>query len=199
MTFADQVVVMYDGAGVADRRPEELFEDPAGTPLSAISSAAPGMNFLPSRRLARTCPIRPIADPAVGTAWSGAGAIHELGIRPVFLRAAATGARARRHPVAHRRGGVSGNCKIVTVIRRPDPQGQSPRGAGGSGSESASGVSTAVDQDLRGWRTRLVRKRQFLGQAERGAVTMNKWEDNRAWFLVMPGLSGGGRSAPSSR
>jgi glycerol transport system ATP-binding protein len=86
LTFADKVVVMYEGEVVQIGTPEDLFERPAHT-FVGYFIGSPGMNVAPVRldgnrarlggqeiRLARAYP-----DLA-------AGARTELGIRPEFVR-----------------------------------------------------------------------------------------------------------------
>ena len=86
LTFADQVVVMYDGEVVQIGTPAELFERPAHTFVGHFIGS-PGMNVLPceidgDRRVAarRRCRCRgaPTAQPPA--------ARPRLGIRPEFVR-----------------------------------------------------------------------------------------------------------------
>ncbi len=89
MTFADQVVVMHEGAVVQVGTPVELFERPRHTFVGHFIGS-PGMNILP-------CEVRDgaarFAGRAVATAntANGAQGRAELGVRPEFVRFAADG------------------------------------------------------------------------------------------------------------
>jgi glycerol transport system ATP-binding protein len=87
LTFADKVVVMYQGQVVQLGTPQELFESPAHT-FVGYFIGSPGMNLLPvaldhgaaiidGHRIA-------LDEHAVMQATRGEGAL-ELGIRPEFL------------------------------------------------------------------------------------------------------------------
>jgi len=89
LTFADTVVVMYEGEVVQVGTPVELFERPNHT-FVGYFIGSPGMNILPctvsgdTARIARGHAIklaRAYADP-------GPGRKVELGIRPEFIRLA---------------------------------------------------------------------------------------------------------------
>jgi len=94
LTFADQVVVMTRGRVVQIGAPEALFERPAHTFVGHFIGS-PGMNFLPVERGSDGAlrigghALAAVAPPAAARA--GAGALV-LGIRPEYLRLAATGA-----------------------------------------------------------------------------------------------------------
>jgi glycerol transport system ATP-binding protein len=92
LTFADTVVVMYEGEVVQIGTPEDLFERPAHT-FVGYFIGSPGMNVAPVQvegdrarlggqeiHLGRAYPALP------------AGARIELGIRPEFVRIAGNGA-----------------------------------------------------------------------------------------------------------
>ncbi len=87
LTFADQVVVMFEGEVVQMGTPEELFERPAHT-FVGYFIGSPGMNVLPARvdgSLAEVGGQRiqlPRAYPGLP-----AGGRVELGIRPEFVQA----------------------------------------------------------------------------------------------------------------
>ena len=84
LTFADKVVVMYDGEVVQIGTPEELFDEPAHT-FVGYFIGSPGMNILPGE----------VSDNHVRVAGrdytlqrrfaSGRGDV-EIGIRPEFVR-----------------------------------------------------------------------------------------------------------------
>ena len=85
LTFADKVVVMYEGEVVQIGTPEELFERPQHT-FVGYFIGSPGMNVLPCRidgSDAMVSDMR-IALPG-GRAAYAAGAKTELGIRPEFV------------------------------------------------------------------------------------------------------------------
>ncbi len=96
LTFADQVVVMYDGQVVQSGTPVELFERPAHTFVGHFIGS-PGMNLLP-------CEVDPagvvrFGGHAVATASRDLAAARgkktELGVRPEFVRLADAGVPAR--------------------------------------------------------------------------------------------------------
>jgi glycerol transport system ATP-binding protein len=118
MTFADQVVVMHEGAVVQIGTPVELFERPRHTFVGHFIGS-PGMNVLPCEvadGVARFggVPV-PIANRAEGVAN---GARTEIGVRPEFVRFAGEGIPVRVTHVAD-----AGRHQIVetrhadTVIR----------------------------------------------------------------------------------
>lgn len=85
LTFADKVVVMYDGEIVQIGTPAELFERPRHT-FVGYFIGSPGMNVIPARIDGTT------ADLGGGNVSLGfkpeiaSGAKVELGIRPEFVR-----------------------------------------------------------------------------------------------------------------
>ncbi len=89
LTFADKVVVMYEGEVVQIGTPEDLFERPAHT-FVGYFIGSPGMNVAPvdldgnRARLGRQ-------DISLARAYPGlpAGTRTELGIRPEFVRVGA--------------------------------------------------------------------------------------------------------------
>jgi glycerol transport system ATP-binding protein len=85
LTFAEKVVVMYDGQIVQIGTPAELFERPKHT-FVGYFIGSPGMNLLPVELDGRRARLggQAIELPqAPGQAPSGA---IELGIRPEFIR-----------------------------------------------------------------------------------------------------------------
>lgn len=88
MTFADKIVIMYDGALLQIGSPDELFEDPAHT-FVGYFIGSPGMNLLPctldKNMAVLDCGSIPI-DPAVA-ARAGQGEF-KIGIRPLYLELA---------------------------------------------------------------------------------------------------------------
>ncbi|WP_413205571.1 ABC transporter ATP-binding protein [Rhodospirillum sp. A1_3_36] len=91
LTFADKVVVMYDGEVVQVGTPEELFERPAHT-FVGYFIGSPGMNVLPCQVEGSTAHVGGLAlDLGRGYAPPAAGAKVELGVRPEFLSLASDG------------------------------------------------------------------------------------------------------------
>ncbi|TPI81879.1 ABC transporter ATP-binding protein [Mesorhizobium sp. B2-8-9] len=84
LTFADRVVVMYDGEIVQIGTPAELFERPRHT-FVGYFIGSPGMNVLPVALEGRTAKLgaQRIELPGVPKAEGGA---VELGIRPEYVR-----------------------------------------------------------------------------------------------------------------
>ncbi len=117
MTFADQVVVMYEGEIVQIGSPQELFEEPAHT-FVGYFIGSPGMNLLPCALDGAEALVngtRLALDPALAERAAEAGGRLELGVRPMYLKIAEKG----RLPGAVS-GRVSliedqGDCRIVTV------------------------------------------------------------------------------------
>jgi glycerol transport system ATP-binding protein len=85
LTFADKVVVMYDGEIVQIGTPAELFERPSHT-FVGYFIGSPGMNFMPAKvegnavRIGTETLTLDYAPKTTGAAKT------ELGIRPEFIR-----------------------------------------------------------------------------------------------------------------
>lgn len=90
LTFADKVVVMYEGEVVQIGTPAELFERPSHT-FVGYFIGSPGMNILPckidgNKAIVAGYPID------LGASYKPvAGARLELGVRPEFVRFASNG------------------------------------------------------------------------------------------------------------
>ncbi len=84
LTFADQVVVMYDGGIVQIGTPAELFERPRHT-FVGYFIGSPGMNVMPVAIDGKTATIGSQRIQLPGAPKTGTGAI-ELGIRPEYVR-----------------------------------------------------------------------------------------------------------------
>jgi glycerol transport system ATP-binding protein len=86
LTFADKVVVMYEGEVVQVGTPQELFERPAHT-FVGYFIGSPGMNILPCQIAGRQAVVAgaPLTLPQAVTAPQGAKNL-ELGVRPEFVR-----------------------------------------------------------------------------------------------------------------
>ena len=85
LTFADKVVVMYDGQIVQIGTPAELFERPSHT-FVGYFIGSPGMNVMPAKVSGATATIgdQTVSLPGAPK-LSGQGKI-ELGVRPEFVR-----------------------------------------------------------------------------------------------------------------
>ncbi len=114
MTFADQIVIMYDGALLQIGPPDELFEDPAHT-FVGYFIGSPGMNLLPCTvqdgAAILDCGRIPL-EPGVA-AKAGQGEF-QIGIRPLYMQlieAEQSGAVAGRIISVENEG----SSRIVTV------------------------------------------------------------------------------------
>ncbi|MEH6645426.1 ABC transporter ATP-binding protein [Sulfitobacter sp.] len=114
LTFADKVVVMYDGRVVQMGTPQELFEKPAHT-FVGYFIGSPGMNVLDAEVQGNTAIIGG-TQVALGAGFGSPKGKVELGVRPEFtsLSASDTGL-----PVTIKRVEDVGRHKIV----RADYQG----------------------------------------------------------------------------
>ena len=116
LTFADQVVVMYEGQVVQLGTPQELFETPAHT-FVGYFIGSPGMNLLHCRLDGDSIAIDGVRLPLTAEKAErarAAGGELQLGIRPEFLRCLAA---ARPGAIAADFEAVEdlGNYKIVTA------------------------------------------------------------------------------------
>lgn len=116
MTFADQVVVMFEGEIVQTGSPQDLFENPEHT-FVGYFIGSPGMNLLPvtlEGDAARINGVSVSLDPAYAEKARKAGGKLELGIRPVYATLtdapAKNSVKGRVEVVADQ-----GDSKIVTV------------------------------------------------------------------------------------
>ena len=93
LTFADRVVVMYDGRVVQIGTPQDLFERPAHT-FVGYFIGSPGMNLFDARiegtkaRIAGT-------QFDLGTTYATKGGATKIGVRPEYIRLGETGLPAR--------------------------------------------------------------------------------------------------------
>ena len=85
LTFADQVVVMYDGTVVQVGTPVELFENPKHTFVGHFIGS-PGMNVLPCELSGGRAIFAGAALQAVSSTTSLDRAVLEVGVRPEFVR-----------------------------------------------------------------------------------------------------------------
>jgi glycerol transport system ATP-binding protein len=84
LTFADKVVVMYDGQIVQIGTPAELFERPSHT-FVGYFIGSPGMNVLPARIDGNSVRLGSETLALDFTPSVASGAKTELGIRPEFI------------------------------------------------------------------------------------------------------------------
>ena len=92
LTFADKVVVMYDGEVVQIGTPEELFERPAHT-FVGYFIGSPGMNVLPGEVDGTSARVGGAMFELAGRYPELDGRV-EIGIRPEFVRIEAAGSPA---------------------------------------------------------------------------------------------------------
>ncbi|MEM6946094.1 MAG: ABC transporter ATP-binding protein, partial [Pseudomonadota bacterium] len=109
LTFADKVVVMYDGRVVQIGTPEELFERPAHI-FVGYFIGSPGMNLLPAEVLGDRALVHG-TEIALPQGFAPSGSKIELGVRPEFMRL--TAETVNSLPVHIRRVEDVGRHKIV--------------------------------------------------------------------------------------
>ena len=90
LTFADKVVVMYDGRVVQMGTPEELFEAPAHT-FVGYFIGSPGMNFLPAEVRGARATLPGGDEIALWAAYATMPGQTQIGIRPEHAMLTATG------------------------------------------------------------------------------------------------------------
>ncbi|PDT82265.1 ABC transporter ATP-binding protein [Bradyrhizobium sp. Y36] len=110
LTFADHVVVMYQGEVVQVGTPQELFDKPAHT-FVGYFIGSPGMNVLPAELDGNQARVGSHVL-SLSTRFDGAapGGTYEIGIRPEHLKVARNGPGL---PAAVRRVDDIGRIKIV--------------------------------------------------------------------------------------
>lgn len=84
LTFADKVVVMYDGRVVQIGTPQELFERPAHT-FVGYFIGSPGMNLFDAQIDGRAALVAGVKVP-LDAAYSPANGKVQLGVRPEFVK-----------------------------------------------------------------------------------------------------------------
>jgi glycerol transport system ATP-binding protein len=89
LTFADKVVVMYEGEVVQIGTPEELFDQPAHT-FVGYFIGSPGMNVVPCEVAGDRIRLGG-REIALGRGYPKLGGKTEVGIRPEFVRLAPAG------------------------------------------------------------------------------------------------------------
>jgi glycerol transport system ATP-binding protein len=139
LTFADTVIVMYDGRIVQVGSPQELFERPHHT-FVGYFIGSPGMNILPASVEGRTATVAGRAIPLARAYDRPADRARvELGIRPEFVRIAPQGEGV---PVRINRVDDVGRFKIARV----NLDGQALSIMVGEGTQ-LSGDSAAIEFD----------------------------------------------------
>lgn len=116
LTFADKVMVMYEGELVQVGTPQELFEDP-NHKFVGYFIGSPGMNFLPCTiegNVARVNGASIMLDEKTASKAVGLQGELELGIRPMYLK---VHANEVADSVAARVKSVEdqGSCKVMTI------------------------------------------------------------------------------------
>ena len=130
LTFADKVVVMYDGEVVQIGTPQELFENPAHTFVGHFIGS-PGMNVFPAVVEGDVARVGGVDVPLAHfyPDLAGKGRI-EIGVRPEFLRVRAGGeglpAIIRRVEDAGRHKIVRGEFNGVALAALVDEDDQVP-------------------------------------------------------------------------
>jgi len=107
LTFADKVVVMYDGRVVQIGTPEELFDKPQHT-FVGYFIGSPGMNVIPAEISGKTAVVHGINVP-LSQGYSALNGKVEIGVRPEFV----TLTEGKGLPVKVRRVEDVGRHKIV--------------------------------------------------------------------------------------
>ncbi|MDP4992839.1 MAG: ABC transporter ATP-binding protein [Marivita lacus] len=107
LTFADKVVVMYDGRVVQIGTPEQLFEQPEHT-FVGYFIGSPGMNVLPAEVEGTTARVGSQTIPLGGGYRPASGKV-EIGVRPEFARLS----QSEGLPVTIRRIEDVGRHKII--------------------------------------------------------------------------------------
>jgi glycerol transport system ATP-binding protein len=83
LTFADKVVVMYDGRVVQMGTPEELFETPEHT-FVGYFIGSPGMNLFDAEVSGATARVKGVTVP-LGTDYAPVTGRAQIGIRPEYV------------------------------------------------------------------------------------------------------------------
>lgn len=84
LTFADKVVVMYDGRVVQIGTPQDLFERPAHT-FVGYFIGSPGMNVLDAEITGTTAIVNGVTVP-LGAGYAPPTGRAQIGVRPEFVR-----------------------------------------------------------------------------------------------------------------
>src|SRR5688500_14606771 len=113
LTFADKVVVMYEGEVVQVGTPEDLFERPAHT-FVGYFIGSPGMNLIPVSVDGERAVLPGGHEIRLARAYPelGSGGRLEIGVRPEFVRLLRNGSGL---PVKVRRVDDIGRMKVARV------------------------------------------------------------------------------------
>ncbi|WP_457551416.1 ABC transporter ATP-binding protein [Desulfobacula sp.] len=117
LTFAEQVIVMYEGAIVQIGTPQELFENPSHK-FVGYFIGSPGMNFLPCKIEGNRAMVDDVGigiDDQTAALGAKAKGKIELGIRPLYLEIHPDQVKAGV-PAMVKSVEDQGNYKIITVI-----------------------------------------------------------------------------------
>ncbi len=136
LTFADKVVVMYEGEVVQIGTPEELFDEPAHT-FVGYFIGSPGMNVLPCEVAGDKLRLGG-REIALKQGYPPLDGLIEAGIRPEFVRLARSGEGL---PIAISRVEDIGRFKIV----RASLEGHAFDAVLPEGSAVPEGASAVVD------------------------------------------------------
>jgi glycerol transport system ATP-binding protein len=115
LTFADQVVVMYEGEIVQVGTPEDLFERPSHT-FVGYFIGSPGMNVLPAKLEGSNVRIGEYLAPLPLIPKFRGSPKLELGVRPEYVRIGAEGIPARVDRVDD-----AGRLRIVHAVVEGHP------------------------------------------------------------------------------
>jgi glycerol transport system ATP-binding protein len=130
LTFADQVILMYEGEIVQVGTPEELFENPRHK-FVGFFIGSPGMNFLPCTlegQHARVDGVTIALEAETAARGAAAHGALELGIRPMHIEVHGSPVDGGM-PVAIKTVEDQGSFKILTaalsdhVLRARVPEG----------------------------------------------------------------------------
>ncbi len=131
MTFADKVVMMYQGSIIQTGTPEDLFENPSQK-MVGYFIGSPGMNFLDCTiqgNIAKANGAEIQLDDKTAALAQTSGGQLQLGIRPMYLQLNSSEVK-NSIPVTVTEVADQGNCRIVTTeffgnitkIRIPEDQ-----------------------------------------------------------------------------
>jgi hypothetical protein len=170
LTFADKVVVMYEGEIVQVGTPEELFERPEHT-FVGYFIGSPGMNVLPVEVRAPRRGSAP-SDRVARRDGRGPQGV-ELGIRPEFVRLGREGLPVDGEPGRGPRPPQGG----LGQPRRPrDRRRWSAR------------RRRCPPSRARSFERQRHQPLCALAPHRDGGLSMIKTENNKAWFFVLPVL-----------
>jgi glycerol transport system ATP-binding protein len=115
LTFADKVVVMYEGQIVQVGSPADLFERPSHT-FVGYFIGSPGMNIIPTKLEGSSARIGDYVAPLpIMPRLSGTPKL-ELGVRPEYVRLGAEGVRASIQRIED-----AGRLRIVHAVMEGHP------------------------------------------------------------------------------